>query len=105
MPNFYSGVSLQFSSVSQSCLTLCKPVDCNMLGFPATHHPAVPSSSAPFFSRLQSLPASGAFTPNVDPAEGTHSLQSPGTHANAVKQTAGRGAGEYKASDSPSYPG
>ena len=25
---------LQFSSVAQSCLTLCDPVDCNMPGFP-----------------------------------------------------------------------
>ena len=25
--------SVQFSSVAQSCLTLCDPVDCNLLGF------------------------------------------------------------------------
>ena len=27
----------QFSSVTQLCLTLCNPVDCNMLGFPVHH--------------------------------------------------------------------
>ena len=26
--------NIQFSSVSQSCLTLCDPTDCNMPGFP-----------------------------------------------------------------------
>ena len=28
----------QFSSVAQSCLTLCNPVDCSTLGFPVQHH-------------------------------------------------------------------
>ena len=27
----------QFSSVAQSCLTLCHPVDCSMPGFPVHH--------------------------------------------------------------------
>ena len=27
----------QFSSVAQSCLTLCDPKDCNMPGFPVHH--------------------------------------------------------------------
>ena len=27
----------QFSSVAQSCLTLCNPVDCSMPGFPVHH--------------------------------------------------------------------
>ena len=27
----------QFSSVAQSCLTLCDPMDCSMLGFPVHH--------------------------------------------------------------------
>ena len=27
----------QLSSVAQSCLTLCDPVDCSMLGFPVHH--------------------------------------------------------------------
>ena len=62
----------QFSSVNQSCLTLCNPMDCSMPGFPVHHqlpeftqthvhwvgdaiqpfHPVIP------FSRLQSFPAS-----------------------------------------------
>ena len=29
--------SFQFSSVAQSCLTLCDPVDCNTPGFPVCH--------------------------------------------------------------------
>ena len=28
---------LQFSSVTQSCLTLCNPMDCSMPGFPVHH--------------------------------------------------------------------
>ena len=28
----------QFSSVTQLCLTLCDPKDCNMPGFPVIHH-------------------------------------------------------------------
>ena len=73
-----SGVcgSVKFSSVTQSCPTLCDPMDCSMPGFPVHHqlleftqthihwvgdaiqpsHPAVPFSSLP-----QSFPASGSF--------------------------------------------
>ena len=29
---------IQFSSVSQSCLTLCDPMNCSMPGFPTLHH-------------------------------------------------------------------
>ena len=29
----------QFSSVAQSCPTLCNPMDCSMLGFPVHHQP------------------------------------------------------------------
>ena len=29
--------SVQFSSVAQSCLTLCNPMDCNMPGLPVHH--------------------------------------------------------------------
>ena len=66
----------QFISVAQSCPTLCKPLDCSMPCFPVHHqlpelaqthvhrvcnaiqpsHPVIP-----FFSRLQSFPASGSF--------------------------------------------
>ena len=31
-------VPVHFSSVAQSCLTLCDPMDCNMPGFPVLHH-------------------------------------------------------------------
>ena len=30
-------MSVQFSSVTQSCLTLCDPMNCSMLGFPVHH--------------------------------------------------------------------
>ena len=30
--------SLQFSSVTESCLTFCDPMDCSMPGFPVLHH-------------------------------------------------------------------
>ena len=30
-------VSIQFHSVTQSCLTLCDPMDCSMPGFPVHH--------------------------------------------------------------------
>ena len=66
----------QFSSVTQSCPTLCYPMDCSMPGFPVHHQllklaqthvhqvsdaiqPSHPLS--PLLFRLQSLPASGSF--------------------------------------------
>ena len=68
---------VQFSSVTQSCLTLCDPMDCSMTGFPVHHqlpeiaqthvlssrwcHPSISSSVVPFSSRLQSFLASGSF--------------------------------------------
>ena len=68
---------VQFSSVTQSCPTLCDPVDCSTPGFPVHHQlleftqthvhrvsdaiqPSHPLLS-PFFSRLQSFLASGSF--------------------------------------------
>ena len=33
----FSVSSVQFSSVAQSCLTLCDPMDCSMLGLPVHH--------------------------------------------------------------------
>ena len=64
----------QFSSVAQSCPTLCNPMDCSMPGFPVHHqllelaqtqrppsqwsHPTISSSVIPFSSCLQSFPAS-----------------------------------------------
>ena len=33
----YTREYIQFSSVAQSCLTLCDPMDCSMPGFPVHH--------------------------------------------------------------------
>ena len=67
---------IQFSSVSQSCSTLCDPMDCSMPGFHVQHQPracsdscpssqwchaTISSSVVPFSSCLQSFPASGSF--------------------------------------------
>ena len=66
-----------FSSVSQSCPTLCDPMKCSTLGLPVSHqlpelysnsclssqwcHPTISSSVVPSPSCPQSLPASGSF--------------------------------------------
>ena len=62
--------SVQFSSVAQSCLTLCDPMNCSTPGLPIQHQlleftqthvhwcqPAISSSVIPFSSCPQSLPA------------------------------------------------
>ena len=65
------------SSVAQSCLTICNPMDCSTPGFPVHYqlpelpqnscplsqwcHPTVSSSVVTFSSNLQSFPASGSF--------------------------------------------
>ena len=68
-----TGVLVQF--ITQSCLTLCDPMDCSMPGFPVHHqpswsnscpssqwcHPIISSSVVPFSSCPQSLPALGPF--------------------------------------------
>ena len=70
-------LSVQFSSVSQSGLTLCDPMDCSTSGFPVHYttpgacsnsrpssqwcHPTISSSVVPFSSCLQSFPASRSF--------------------------------------------
>ena len=69
-------ISFQFSSVSQSCLTLCDPMDCSMLRLPCLSpapgaysdscpssqwcHPTILSSVSSSFY-LQSFPASRSF--------------------------------------------
>ena len=76
----------QFSSVAQSCPTLCDPVDCSMPGFPVHHqllelaqthvhrcHPTISSTIVPFSSCLQSFPASGSFPMNQFFASGGQS--------------------------------
>ena len=66
---------VQFSSVAQSCLTLCAPhglqhtrppcpsttpgVYSNLRSWSRWCHPTISSSVVPFYSRLQSFPASG----------------------------------------------
>ena len=68
---------VQFSSVAQSCPTLCDPMDRSTAGLPVHHqlpeftqtqcpssqrcHPAISSSVVPFSSCPQSLPASESF--------------------------------------------
>ena len=68
---------VQFSSVTQSCATLCDPMNCSMPGLPVHHqlpeftqthphqvqwcHPAISSSVVPFSYCPQSLPASESF--------------------------------------------
>ena len=77
---FYTSTSVQFSSVAQSCPTLCKLMDCSTPGLPVHHptpgvysnpcplsrwcHPTISSSVIPFSSCLQSFPASGSFPMN-----------------------------------------
>jgi len=68
--------SFSISSVAQSCLTLCDPMNCSTPGLPGNHqlleftqthpssqwcHPAISSSVVPFSSSPQSLPASESF--------------------------------------------
>ena len=72
-----SRIPSQFSSVAQSCLTLCDPMNHSSPGFPVHHqlseptqthvhlsqwcHPTISSSIAPFFPCPQSCPASVSF--------------------------------------------
>ena len=74
---FPFSISVQFSSVSQSCPTLCDPMDCSTPDFPLHHQlpelaqthvhrvsdviQTISSSVIPFSSCLQSCPASGSF--------------------------------------------
>ena len=71
--NEYS--SVLFSSVTQSCPTLCNPMNCSQASLSITnsqsppkpmsikwwYHPAISSSVVPFSSCPQSFPASGSF--------------------------------------------
>ena len=80
--------SVQFSSVTQSCLTLCEPMDCSTPGLPVHHQlpqftqthvhwfgDAISSSVAPFSSCLQSFPASGSFQMSQLFASGGQSIR------------------------------
>ena len=88
--------SVQFSSVTQLCPTLCNPMDCSTPGLPVHHQlpeftqthvhwvadaieplssPSDASSSViPFSSRLQSFPASGSFQMSQLFASGDQSI-------------------------------
>ena len=77
---FHMPLNLQFSSLTQSCATLCNPMDCSMPGFPVHHQlpelaqthvhqvsdaiQPILASVVPFSSCLQSFPASGPFPVN-----------------------------------------
>ena len=76
--NSFYLLSVQFSSVPQSCLTLCDSRACSTPGFPVPLptpeacsnscplsrwcHPTISSSVVPFSSCPQSCPASGSFS-------------------------------------------
>ena len=81
----------QFSSITESCPTLCKPVDCSTAGLPVCPsptprvywnscplsrwcHPIISSSVVPFSSCLQSLLASGSFPMSQFFASGSQSI-------------------------------
>ena len=72
---------IQFSSVTQSCLTFCDPMDCSIPGFPVHRqlpelayklisielvldHPTILSFVLPLSSCLQSFPGLGSFPMN-----------------------------------------
>ena len=65
--------SVQFSSVAQSCLTLCNPMDCSMPGFPV--HPQLPELTQTHVHRVSdaiqpSHPLSSPSPPQSFPASG-----------------------------------
>ena len=80
-----------FSPVTQSCLTICDPMDCSMQDLPVHHQlpgltqthvlrlgdaiqPSHPLASSPFSSCLQSFPASGSFPTSQFFASGGQSI-------------------------------
>ena len=81
----------QFSSVAQSCLTLCDPMDCSTPGLPVHHQlpeftqthvhwvsdamqPTILSSVDPFSSCLQSSPETGSIQMSLFFASGGQSI-------------------------------
>ena len=81
----------QFSSVAQSCPTLCDPMDCSTPGLPVHHqlleltqihvhlswwcYPTISSSVVTFSSHLHSFPASGSFQMNQFFTSGGQSIR------------------------------
>ena len=81
--------AVQFSSLTQSCPTLCDPMNYSMPGSLTSStprvcsnscpshrrcHPTISSSVIPFFSCLQSFPGSGSFPMNQFFAPGGQSI-------------------------------
>ena len=84
----YTFMSCQFSSITQSCLMLCDPMDYSMPGLPVLPracsnscpsswwwHATISSSMVPFSSCLQSFPASGSFQMSRFFASGGQSIR------------------------------
>ena len=69
------GILLQFSSVTQLCLTLCEPMDCSMPGFPVHHQ-------LPEFTQTHIYQVSDAIQPS-------HPLSSPSPTALNLSQHQG----------------
>ena len=69
------GVSVQFSSVPQSCLTLCNPMDCSTPGFPV--HPQLPELTQTHVHRVS------------DAIQPSHPLSSPSPPAFNLSQHQG----------------
>ena len=68
----------QFSSVTQSCLTLCNPMDYSMPGhhqLPEFTHPTVSSSAITFSFCFQSFSTSGSFPVSQFFASGGQSIE------------------------------
>ena len=95
-------MAFQFSSVTQSYLSLCDSMDCSTLQLPCPSptpeacsnscsssqwcHPAISSSVVPFSSCLQSFPASGSFQMSQFFASGGQSI---GVSASASNEYSG----------------
>ena len=90
-PGFISS-SIQFTSVAQSCTTLCDPMDYSTPGPPCPSptprvysnscplsqwwHPTISSSVSPFCSCPQSFPTSGSFPVSLLFTSGSQSIRS-----------------------------
>ena len=70
-------LSLCCCSVSQSCLTLCDPMDCSMPGFPVLHHlPELAETHVPWVSvAIQSFPLSSRSPPAFNLSQNQGLLQ------------------------------
>ena len=90
---------VQFSSVAQSCPSLCDPMDCSTPGFPVHHqlpelaqthvHPAI------FSSCLQSFPASGSFSMSQLFTSGGQSIEASASASFLPKKSQGWSPSEW----------